>query len=118
MMISIGKLKKVIDELQDAELSYKRQILAFNNVLHEYKALDKDGNDKKALRLVEEELQKEYQQIKKLKITLNDIVKCYETAEKNVLSSGSGAFGGSSNLKKVDIDNVRKILNDYNITLL
>ncbi|MBE5942187.1 MAG: hypothetical protein E7264_06580 [Lachnospiraceae bacterium] len=117
MMISIGKLKRVIDDLQDAELSYKRQIHAFDKVLHDFKSLDKEGNDKRALRLVAEDLQKEYQQIKKLKMTLSEIVRSYEQAEKNIMNSSSGLFNKRAGTREIDIGDVKKILEDFNITL-
>lgn len=116
MRISIDKLKMVIDELQDAELSYKRQIHAFEKVFREYQPLDKEGNDKRALRLVSEELQKEYQQIKELKLTLMEIVRSYENAEKNIVGY-SATFGRSTVFRKIDISNVQRILKNYNITL-
>lgn len=117
MMISIGKLKRVIDDLQDAELSYKRQIHAFDKVLHEFKSLDKEGNDKRALKLVSEDLQKEYRQIKKLKVTLSEIVRSYEQAERNIMNSSSSLFNERAGTRRINIDDVKKILEDFNITL-
>lgn len=118
MRISIDKLKRVIDDLQEAELSYKRQVCAFDNILHEYKSLDRDGNDKRALKLVADDLQNEYQQLRQLKQTLNEIVQSYETAERNIVNSSSGLFGKTFDIGKIDISNVQKILNDFNITLM
>lgn len=116
MKISIDKLKRVIDELQDAELSYKRQMLAFEKVLHEYKPLDREGEDKRILKNISEDLEKEYQQIKKLKLTLMEIIRSYEAAEKNIIGS-SGLFSTSPGFREIDIGNVKRILKDFNITI-
>ena len=118
MEISLSKLKIVIDDLQDAELSYKRQVQAFESVLHGYKALDKNGNDKRALANIAEKMQREYQQLKKLRMTLTEIVRCYELTEKNIIGSAQGSFGGTSGVREIDIGDVKKILSDFNITLV
>ena len=117
MEISIGKLKNVIEELRDAEVSYKMQIYAFDKVLHGYQPLDKEGRDKRTMKRISEKLQEEYRQIQDLRTTLMEIVKCYETAEKNIIGHGTDASGTSSVFKKIDIGYVQRILQRYNITL-
>lgn len=117
MEISIVKLKKIVDELQESELLFKRQMHAFGNVLHEYQPLERDGKDKHTMRLISEDLAKEYQQIKKLKLALIQIIRSYEKAEKNV-ANPSGLFTVSQGFREIDTGDAQRILKGFNITLM
>ncbi|MDE6434732.1 MAG: hypothetical protein K2L07_10960 [Lachnospiraceae bacterium] len=116
MKISINKLKRAVDELQDAELSYKRQMVAFEKVFHEYQSLDPEGKDKRTMKFILEDLGKEYQQIKKIKLTLMQIIRSYEVAEKNIIDSASLGLV-SRKIKEIDIGDVQRILKNFKITL-
>lgn len=118
MKVSICKLRNVIDELGNAEVAYKKQIYAFDKILHGYQPLDKDGKDKRTMRRIEEELQEECRQIHDLRNTLREVIRCYEATEKNIIEYSTKTLRSSSELKKLDIGDVQQILQRYNITFM
>lgn len=117
MEISINKMKMAIDELQIAEMTYKRQLDAFEKILHEYQSMDREGKDKYILKKIFQDLQSEYQSMKALRDGLTEIVKLYENAEKNIIKWSFDTFGNNPVFKKIDIEAAKKILDKYNIKI-
>ncbi len=118
MEISINKMRVIIDELQVAELAYKKQVKACETVYYNYHSINQDAADKRELKKILDELEEGYCSIKRYRETLADIVRCYESTEKNMISGFSDTFGGDSALKRINIEPVKQILNNYNIKII
>ncbi len=118
MEISINKMRVIIDELQVAELAYKKQVKACETVYYNYHSVNQDTADKRELKKILEELEEGYCSIKWYRETLMDIVKCYEGTEKNIIYGSSDISGNNSGLKKINIEPVKQILNNYNIKII
>lgn len=118
MNISIGKMKMVIDELQVAEMTYKRQLNAFEKLLYEYQSIDREGNDKRSLRKISEGLNNEYHSIRQLREILAEVVREYEHTEKEIMKSCANAIGNREVFKRIDIEPAQKILNRFNIKIM
>ena len=117
MEISINKMKIVIDELQVAEMAYKRQLNAFEKIYRDYQSIDREGKDKHMLKKIFEDLNNEYCSIRTLKEALTEIVRYYENAEKNIINWSANTFGNSPVIKKIDIGAAQRILDKYNIKI-
>lgn len=118
MEISIYKLRSVIDKLEDAELAYRKQINIYKAIYHNYHSIYENGSDKQMLKKNLDKLQEGYLCIKRFRESLTDIVKCYGSAEKNIINGASERFVNSLDLKPIDIESARQILESYNIKII
>lgn len=108
----------VIDELQVAEMAYKRQMDAFEKIYHEYQSIECEGKDKYTLKKILKDLNNEYHSLRTLKETLTEVVRYYDTAEKNIIKWSASTFGNNPDIKRIDIKAAQKILNKYNIKIM
>lgn len=118
MDISINKMKVVIDELQVAEMGFSRQLNAFEKISFEYQSIEKEGNDKRILRRISDDLNNEYHSIKKLRKVLTEVVREYENAEQNIINDSSNTFRNHPIFKRIDIEATQKILNQFHIKIM
>ena len=118
MNISINKMKMVIDELQVIQMTYKKQMNVFDNVIREYQSIEREGNDKRILREISEELKDEYCSMKQLREVLTEVVREYENTEKNIIASSPDALRDSPVFKRIDIEETQKILKQFHIKII
>ncbi len=118
MNISINKMKMVIDELQAAEMTYKRQLDTFEKIVYEYQSMEKEGTDKRTLKKISEDLQIECQSIKKLREVLSEVVREYDNTEKAIIKNISNTSGSSPVFKRMDIEKTQAILKKFHINII
>lgn len=118
MDISINKVKMVIDELQAVEMTYKRQLDAFEGIVCEYRSMEKEGTDKRTLKKISEDLHCEYQSIKKLRKVLSEVVREYDNTEKMIIKKVSDTSGSSPVFKRMDIEKTQAILKKFHINII
>ncbi|MCI8509962.1 MAG: hypothetical protein HFJ06_15620 [Lachnospiraceae bacterium] len=118
MDISINKVKMVIDELQAAEMTYKRQLDAFERIVYEYRSMEKEGNDKRTLKKISDDLNSEYQSMKKLRKVLSEVVREYDNTEKAIIKNISNTSGSSPVFKRIDIEKTQAILRKFHINII
>ena len=115
----MGKERKVvIDDLQTAELAYKRQINAFEDVYQVYHSLTQDGYDRRAMHTVLENMRENYSCLKRYRTALTDIVDYYAHTERSIMQMSAGARSGNQELRRMNTESVKKILNRYNIKIV
>mgnify|MGYP007133034491 FL=1 len=118
MDISINKVKMVIDELQAAEMTYKRQLDAFERIVYEYRSMEKEGNDKRTLKKISDDLNSEYQSMKKLRKVLSEVVREFDNTEKAIIKNISNTSGSSPVFKRIDIEKTQAILRKFHINII
>lgn len=117
MNISITKMNMVIDDLRVSEMTYKNQLCAFEDIIHGYKSIDQEQNDKRSLLHIYDDLKKEYSSLIKLRTVLEYIVKEYENTEKEIIKFSLNVKKQSLVFNKIDIEDARRILEKFNITI-
>ncbi len=118
MEVSIKNIKSIADDLQVAISAYKRQVDAYKAVCHDYKKMDRDGNDVKAMKRVLEELEEELVAVRKYRECLEDIIRCYEDTERGLINLSECTSGNNPSLKRIDIGTVRDVLDHYGIRIV
>lgn len=117
MEIAISRIKVVIEDLQAAELAYKRQIGAFEDIYQAYHSIAQDGYDRHAMKKALENMRETYKRMRRYRIALSDIVDEYESTEYKIMQMSIGAGDGGGDLHRMDTEAVRNILNSYHIKI-
>lgn len=113
--ISIPQMKNCIEELGAQEQEMKNLVARMEAVYTDFDGLVEDKSDKKALKILLDELVDETRGIAEMKQTLAEIVKCYEETEKRITECKAAAqvrnqFG------LIDLSGVSQMLDSLNIT--
>ena len=117
MVISIKKLKEVIEELHTLEKNYKQKADGLEMIVKSYRSLTQEGADRRALQRILEEFRQEIRSLQKLRRCLGDIVNQYEKAEVRVIQFSETEQTKSSVFRRINTEEVRRILDDYHIKI-
>ena len=117
MVISIKKLKEVIEELHTLEKNYKQKADGLEMIVKNYKSLTLEGTDRWALQRILDEFRQELRSLKKLRRCLGDIVSQYEKSEMRVIQFSETDQTKNSVFRRINTEEVRRILDDYHIKI-
>ncbi len=112
--ISIPQIKNCINDLEAQEQEIKRLVEGMEAVYTDFDGLVEDKSDKKALRVLIDEVEKERQGIEQMKQTLSEIIWCYAETEKRIVNS-KVAVQVRNQFGLIDLSGVGQMLDSLNI---
>lgn len=117
MVISIDKMKAVIEELHVIEKKYKQQADAFETILQNYRSLTEEGTDRRTMQKILDGMQKEIRSLQGFKRCLKEIVRQYEQTEMGIIRFSEADKPKNTVFQRINTETARQILDQYHINI-
>lgn len=113
--ISTSQIKNCVRDLEEQERQLQNLIQRMEHLCAGFTGLARDKSDKRALQAYLEQMQKDKQELGRLRQTLSDIVMCYDETERK-LAGGRVLSGVNNQFRMMDFSDVSALLDGMGIS--